>query len=169
MPLFLAAGIFGVMFFIAALIFGDHDVGHGHVDGGHDHSGASVFSLFNVSWFLIGFGGAGAVMRANDSSIPLSTFVGLLTGIVFWGLAFSVMHLMTKQQGDSTVTTARIMKTTGTIILSVPQNGIGKMQCSVAGGTQEFLVRSVTGAPISVGSHVRITGDAGGVYLVESI
>lgn len=169
MGLFLAAGVFGVLFFIASLIFGDHDIGHDHGDAGGDHSGASVFSLFNISWFLIGFGGAGAVMRAYGVSVPLSTLAGLLTGMIFWALAFSVMHLMAKQQGDSTVTTARIMNTIGTVVLPIPENGVGKMQCSVSGATQEFLVRSMNGAKLPVGSRVRIIGDAGGVYTVESV
>ena len=170
MPLFIVTGLFGVLFFVGALIFGDHDVGHDHdFDGSHDHSGPSVFSVFNVSWFLIGFGGVGAIVRANDVGMPTSTGSGLMTGIICWGFAFYVMHLMSKQQGDSTVTVARIMNATGTVVMSIPAEGVGKIQCTVAGSLQEFLARSAKSTSLSTGSRVRIVGDAGGVYLVEAL
>ena len=169
MPLFIVTGLIGVLFFVGALFFGDHDVGHDHdFDGSHDHDGPSVFSAFNVSWFLIGFGGMGSVVRANGVGMPGSTMSGLATGIACWGLAFAVMYLIAKQQGDSTVTVARIMNATGTVVLPIPENGVGKIQCSVAGSLQEFLARSKTPVLLSVGSQVRIVGDSGGVYLVEA-
>lgn len=170
MPLFIVTGLLGLLFFIGALMFGDHDVGHDHdFDGDHDHGGSSIFSVFNVSWFLIGFGGVGSIVRANGAGMPVSTVSGFLTGIVCWGIAFSVMYLLSKQQGDSTVTVARIMNATGTVVLPIPKNGIGKVQCSVAGSLQEFLARSVNSAPLSTGSRVRVMGDSGGVYLVEAL
>ena len=170
MPLFIVAGLIGFLFFVGSLIFGDHDVGHDHdFDGSHEHSGPSILSVFNVSWFLIGFGGVGAMVRANDAGMPASTMSGLATGIVCWGIAFSVMHLLSKQQGDSTVTAARIMNATGTVVLSIPENGMGKIQCSVAGSLQEFLARSTNNTSFPAGSRVKIVGDAGGVYLVEAI
>jgi hypothetical protein len=170
MPLFIVTGLFGLLFFVGALLFGDHDVGHDHdFDGSHDHSGPSVFSVFNVSWFLIGFGGVGAIIRANGVGMPGSTMSGLATGILCWGIAFYVMHLLIKQQGDSTVTAVRIMNATGTVVLPIPANGMGKVQCSVAGSLQEFLARSAKSVPLSEGSRVRIVGDVGGVYLVEAL
>lgn len=170
MPLFIVSGLLGLLFFVGALLFGDHDVGHDHdFDGDHDHGGPSVFSVFNVSWFLIGFGGTGAVARAYGMGMPISTGAGLGTGVFCWGIAFSVMYLLSKQQGDSTVTAVRIINATGTVIMSIPATGVGKVQCSVAGSSQEFLARSASSAPLSSGSQVRIVGDAGGVYLVEAL
>ena len=175
MPLFLVTGIFGLLFFIGALMFGDHDVGSDHDFGGHDaggdhgHSGPSVFSVFNVAWFLIGFGGMGSVLRAQSVGMPVSTISGVLTGATCWGLAFLVMHILTKQQGDSTVTLSRMMNATGTVVMSTSATGVGKVQCSVAGSSQEFLARSANATPLSEGSRVRITGDSGGVYMVEAV
>jgi len=170
MPLFIVAGLFGVLFFVASLIFGDHDVSHDHdFDGDHDHGGPSVFSVFNISWFLIGFGGMGAVVRANEVGMPGSTISGVLTGAFCWGIAFSVMYMLSKQQGDSTVTTQRIMNVVGTVILPIPADGVGKVQCSVAGSSQEFIARSSKSTSLPVGSQVRIVGDTGGVYLVEAL
>ena len=169
MPLFLVTGILGFLFFVGSLIFGDHDVGHDHdFSGDHDHGGPSVFSVFNIAWFLIGFGGVGAIVRANNAGMPVSTGSGLLAGIICWGIAFSVMYMLMKQQGDSTVTVSRIMNTVGTVVLPIPANGIGKVQCSVAGSSQEFLARSTKAVPLPEGSRVKIVGDSGGVYLVES-
>src|SRR3989338_6408628 len=132
MPLFIIAGVFGLMFFIASLTFGDHDIGgHDHDFGGdHDgHGGPGVFSVFNISWFLIGFGGMGALFRANNAGMPASTISAVLTGVTCLAIAFLVMRAMAGQQGDSTVTASRIMNANGTVVLAIPANGVGKIQC----------------------------------------
>ena len=171
MPLFIVAGVLGLMFFVASLIFGDHDIGgHDHdFSGDHDGQGPGVFSVFNVSWFLIGFGGTGAIVRANGVGIPGSTISGVLAGAFCLGLAFLAMRAMAGQQGDSTVTASRIMNATGTVVLSIPEHGVGKIQCSVAGSSQELLARSVNAKALPEGSRVRILNDVGGVYMVETI
>lgn len=171
MPLFILAGVLGLMFFIVSLAFGDHDIGgHDHDFGGdYDGHGPGVFSVFNISWFLIGFGGMGAILRANGAGIPASTISGVLTGAFCLGIAFLAMRAMAGQQGDSTVTASRIMNVTGTVVLSIPANGVGKIQCSVAGSTQEFLARSVKAVALPEGSQVKILNDVGGIYMVETI
>jgi len=168
MTLFIVTGLFGLMFFIGSLVFGDHDVGADHdFDGDHDHSGPSIISVFNVSWFLIGFGGMGAILRLNGFGMPASTISGILTGVVCWGVAFLLMYALRKQQGDSTVTTTRLLESTGVVVSSIPANGIGKIQCSVAGSSHELIARA--NVEIPSGSHVRITGDNGGIYTVEVV
>src|SRR3989344_5901786 len=108
MPLFIVAGVLGLMFFIVSLVLGDHDIGgHDHDFGGDHDGGASVFSVFNISWFLIGFGGMGALFRANNAGMPASTVAAVLTGATCLAIAFLVMRGMASQQGDSTVAASR--------------------------------------------------------------
>lgn len=176
MPLFIVTGLLGLLFFVGSLMFGDHDVGgHDHDFGGHDgdgdsnHSGPSVISVFNIAWFMIGFGGMGSILRAQDISMPVSSISGVFTGAVCWSLAFLVMHTLTKQQADSNVTVARMKSSVGTVVMLIPENGMGKIQMSVAGSSQEFLARSSNSTSLPVGSRVRITSDSGGVYIVEKV
>lgn len=180
MILFIVTGLIGLLFFIGSLIFGGHDAGGDHDFGGHDagghdaggdheHSGTSVLSVFNVAWFLIGFGGMGMILRAQDVGMPASTISGVFTGAACWALAFFVMHMLTKQQGDSTVTLGRMKDVVATVTMPITGNGMGKIQCSVAGSSQEFLARSANTTTLLVGSQVRIVGDSGGVYLVEAV
>lgn len=174
MPFFIVLGVLGFCFFAASLLFGDHDVGGHDHDFSHDHDasdghGASVFSVFTISWFMIGFGGAGAIARLNGSTLPLSNFFGLLTGALCWGFAFGVMFLLYKQQADSTVTTAKLSKAIATVSLAIPPDGIGKIQCHVAGGISEYIARSTHGQSLSEGTTVKVVTDSGGVYLVEPV
>ena len=174
MPFFIVLGLLGVCFFVASLMFGDHDVGGHDHDFGHDHDasdghGASVFSVFTISWFMIGFGGAGAIARLNAFSLPFSNFFGLLAGAVCWGFAFGVMHLLYKQQADSTVTATKLGSATSTVSLAIPANGAGKIQCHVAGGINEYIARGVNGQSLDTGVPVKVVGDSGGVYLVEPV
>lgn len=178
MVLFIITGGVGLLFFVTSLLFDDHDVhGHDHDvgddvgshDGDHESAGPSVLSVFTVSWFLIGFGGAGAFARAYGISMPASTFSGILTGAGCWALAFAVMSLLYKQQADSTVTPRRLLDATGVVIMLVPAQGVGKIQCSVAGGLHDFLARSAKDEELPEGTLVRITGDVGGVYFVEKM
>jgi|SRR3989344_2956384 len=174
MTLFIVIGLLGVCFFVASLLFGDHDVGGHDHDFGHDHDasdshGASIFSVFTIAWFMIGFGGAGAIARLNELSLPISNVFGILAGAVCWGLAFSVMHILYKQQGDSTVTLKKLSNITATVSIAIPASGIGKISCSVAGGLDEFMARSMNGQELPVGTAVMVTADSGGIYLVEPV
>ena len=167
MPLFIASGVVGLAFFAWSALFGDHDLGHDHDFGGdHDHGGASVFSAFNIGWFLVGFGGVGTLLRANYVSMPISTALAVMTGFLCLMGAFLIMRAMHKQQGDSTVTNERVMNSQGIVVMTIPEDGVGKIQCSVAGSSHEFLARS-TNAPLKEGSVVKIIAEHGGVYTVE--
>ena len=174
MPFFIVLGLLGFCFFAASLLFGDHDIGGHDHDFGDDHdasdgSGASVFSVFTISWFMIGFGGAGAIARLNDFSLPLSNVFGLLAGAICWSLAFSVMGLLYKQQADSTVTTDKLGNATATVTFAIPAYGTGKIQCNVAGGINEYIARATHGQTLPEGTSVKIVGDSGGIYLVEPV
>jgi membrane-bound ClpP family serine protease len=174
MPLFIVLGLLGVCFFIASLLFGDHDVGGHDHDFSHNHDtssghGTSVFSVFTISWFMIGFGGVGAIARLNSLSLPLSNFFGILAGSLGWCLAFGTMHLLYKQQADSTVTVTKLGNTTATVSLAIPTDGTGKIQCHVAGGINEYIARSAFGQSLREGTLVKVVSDSGGVYLVEPV
>jgi hypothetical protein len=176
MPFFIVLGLLGFCFFVASLIFGDHDVGGHDHDFGHDHDGgdghghgASVFSVFTIAWFMIGFGGAGSIARLNNLSLPMSNFLGIAAGALCWGFAFCVMHLMYKQQADSTVTTKKLSDVTATVSLAIPAGGMGKIICSVAGGLNEYIARSINGQELPAGTAVKVSADSGGVYLVEPV
>ena len=68
MIVFICLGLVGLTLFIFSTMLSGHD----HTDPGHDiddpdtvhDSGQSLFSVFAFSFFLTGFGGAGAVLKA---------------------------------------------------------------------------------------------------------
>lgn len=174
MALFIVLGLLGLLFFAVSLVFGDHDVGghdhdfgHGH-DGGDSHGG-SVFSVFNISWFMIGFGGAGTIATVNGISFPKSCATGVIFGAVCLFLAFLFMKAMHKQQANSTLTTEKLVTICATVSLSIPAGGIGKIQCNTGDGFNEFVARSENGQSLPAGTPVRIVSQAGGICTVKVI
>ncbi len=161
MALFLVSGVIGVALMLVSVLFGDHDV------GGHDGHDGGIFSVFTVSWFLVGFGGVGTLMQVNGYPVGMSTLGGVGIGVLCWCLAFGLMQMMRKQQGDSMVTSSRLLNTLGVVTIEIPSNSVGKIVCDVAGGTQEFVARSQSGQTLPAGTPVRVTADTGGVCLVE--
>lgn len=173
MPLFIVLGLLGLCFFIASMLFGDHDIGHDH-DFGHDHDGGdghggSVFSVFNISWFMIGFGGAGTIATLNKLSFPKSCAAGLIFGAVCLSLAFLFMKAMYKQQANSTLTTEKLTTLSATVSLLIPAGDIGKIQCNTGDGFNEFVARSENGQSLPTGTPVRIVSQAGGICTVKMI
>lgn len=170
MIFFIALGVLGLLFFLGSLLVGgDHDFGHhdgsvGDHDGGN---GQSIISIFTISWFMVGFGGTGTLMRVNDFGMPVSTISALLVGACCLALAFCLMSMLHKQQADSTITLSKLMGTHGVVIMGIPPNGCGKIQCNVAGGTQEYIARSLKNKNLPENTQVKITGEAGGVCIVD--
>src|SRR5207245_558359 len=125
-----------------------HDVG-GH-DGAHD-TGPSFFSAFAFSFFLTGFGGVGALMKASEWSTLASSAGALTGGSCLWAAAFAFMSVLHRQQADSTVTSAKLIGAVAVVTIPIPRNGVGKVQCSAC--TEELIVRS--DQEVGAGERVR--------------
>ncbi|HLD49174.1 MAG TPA: NfeD family protein [archaeon] len=174
MGIFIFIGMVGfVIFFISAMV-GDHDVGHdiGHEishDAPDSDTGPSFFSFFAVSWFLMGFGACGAVASYYKIMIPFAVFLALLGGMMLWGIAFSFMKLLYSQQSNSTITTASLIGTVGTVTIPIDKGSIGKMECMASGTAHDIVVRSKNGEEIKQGESVRIASSSGNIYIVERV
>lgn len=167
MIVFICLGLVGLVMFVFATMLGGHD----HTDLGHDiadpdaahDTGPSFFSVFAFSFFLTGFGGAGAVLRAQGSGIVPSAMLALLVGCCLWLAAFGFMSLLHRQQADSTVTAEKLIGSLGVVTIPIAPNGVGKVQC--AGCSEELIVRC--DEEVSAGGRVRIVENSGGVYIVR--
>lgn len=167
MIVFICLGLVGLVLFVFATMLGGHD----HSDLGHDVSdadsahdtGPSFFSVFSFSFFLTGFGGAGAVLKAQGSGTVASSLLALLVGCCLWLAAFGFMSLLHGQQADSTVTAEKLIGSLGVVTVPIPQNHVGKIQC--AGCSEELIVRC--DVEVGVGERVRIVENSGGVYIVR--
>ena len=167
MIVFICLGLAGLVMFIFATML----VGHDHSDLGHDlddpdaahYTGPSFFSVFAFSFFLTGFGGAGAILKAQGSGTVTSSLVALLVGCCLWLGAFGFMSVLHRQQADSTVTSEKLIGTLGVVTIPISLNHVGKIQC--AGCSEELIVRC--DEEVGVGERVRILENSGGVYIVR--
>jgi len=149
MGLFIVTGLFGLLFFIASLLFGDHDVSHDvhDVDGDHDHGGPSVISVFNVAWFLIGFGGAGALLKASGAGMPASTVSGVVDRLEQKGYVER-----TRDATDRRVVKISLTKAGKRVVQSAPEAAQGKL----LHGLESLSRQEVKGIHASLDKVVRL-------------
>lgn len=167
MIVFICLGLVGLVLFICATMLGGHDhsdLGHdvGDPDASHD-TGPSFFSVFSFSFFLTGFGGAGAVLKAQGWATVSSSLLALLIGCCLWLAAFGFMSLLHRQQADSTVTVEKLIGASGVITIPISGNHVGKMQCGAC--SEELIVRC--DEEVAAGERVRIVENSGGAYIVK--
>jgi membrane protein implicated in regulation of membrane protease activity len=168
MIVFICLGIAGLAMFLFASMFGGHDhsdMGHdlgGH-DGAHD-TGPGFFSAFSLAFFLTGFGGVGTLTIASGWQMLPSSLAALLGGGALWGIAFAFMSMLHRQQGDSTVTMAKVVGSVGVVTVPISaESHLGKVQC--ASSPEELIVRC--DQQVAAGARVVIVERAGGIYLVR--
>jgi hypothetical protein len=176
---FIFVGLVGFFLLAASSFFGgDHDgfldgildILHvDHVDHGGESAGPSIFSMFAMSFFMMGFGGAGWMMQNNAFGPYPSVGVAVAAGAALWGLAFAGMTFMYGQQSNSMVTTQNLIGQVCTVTIPINPGGTGKIQCSTHVGTTELLAISGENERevIASGTAVRIMAFGGDRYVVE--
>ena len=142
-------------------------------DGDFDGADApfQLFSLRNLTNFLIGFSWTGVLLYDNFDSKAVLIFVALLVGIAFVTLFFFMMKQILKLGEDNTFRIESTIGKTANVYLTIPENksGKGKVQVSVNGTTHE-LDAITENESIASGNVVRIkTVENGNLLIVEKL
>ncbi|MBI3449736.1 MAG: hypothetical protein HY049_12575 [Acidobacteria bacterium] len=161
MLIYAAIGAFGLLFLLAMLflgeVFGDHEV---HVDAGGGHeamehgAGPSIFSARVIASFLTAFGGGGVISRYYNLSHPVSSGVGIASGIVLAGLVYQFATILHSQQASSEVRMASLIGMTAEVTVGIPQGGLGQVTLAASGERTTQIARSADGKPIATGTEV---------------
>ena len=134
--------------------------GVGADDLTEDLSGLATFRMLSVRSILAFgtlFSWAGALYLGR-TLLPifavLRAFLWGIAGMLVVALFFWLLPRMS-EQGNSDLRTA--VGQTGTVYLTIPEDGTGQVRVTVSGALQFIKARSHHGRPITAGTPVRVT------------
>lgn len=162
------ATIAGVGFVVLAASYllggdADHDVDH------PDAGGPSPLSLKVMAVFTGIFGVVGVIVRANDGPHHWAILGGSGAGLVAASAAYGLILLLHRSQSSTDVSESSFVGSEATVVISIPEGGLG--QVGVSHGVQSLtrIARSADGKPLAAGTVVRIERRAGEELIVRAV
>jgi membrane protein implicated in regulation of membrane protease activity len=171
--IFLGIAAIGFLYLVVSFLFGEL---FGHLDfSGHDADfhgdfhggGVSFFSGRVLSVFITAFGGFGAIGTHLGYSMGVSTGMGLTGGVVFGGIIYLFASFLYSQQSSSEVRMQDLVGKTAQVSVSIPQDGLGQVRCTLGDSVVDKIARSQDGAPIPANALVKIEALVGETCLVR--
>lgn len=175
------AGIGGVLFAIKlALQFmgsdGDldahGDIGLDHGDAGHLDADASfkILTIQGLMSFLLMFGLVGfALQKDSGAGILLSILGAVMAGFAsVWAMG-KLFRTAKKLQSSGTLEVVSATGCEGTVYLTIPKNGTGRVFVSVKGRLREFDAVSHNHEEIKTDERIRVVWVNGSTLVVEKI
>lgn len=120
-------------------------------DGGHHWLSLKVWAVF-----AMGFGAAGAIVRAYGGPTWAALLCGLIAGVLMGFLAAKLIDLLHRQEGTSSYELADLQGKTATVSLPILEGKAGEVRALVGGTQISRSARSHDGAPIAQGTQVEI-------------
>lgn len=148
----------------------DHDFS---TDGHHADSdvGFKALSLHGLASFLMMFGFVGLALYHQSGvgtliSLAGAAFAGLGT---VWVIG-KLFQLAGRMQSSGTLTpTGGLLASTGTVYLTIPKGGTGRVTINVRNRLREFDAVSVNGEELTTGTAVQVIDFSGNAVIVQSI
>jgi membrane-bound ClpP family serine protease len=134
------------------------------VDGGFP-----IFTFRNFLTFFTFFSWGGIVSLDAGMTPGWSIVVGTISGIVMVGMIISIFFLFNKLRVDNTGKLSDTIGTGGTIHLSIPENGKGKVNVLIKGSHRTEDAISKGGVEIKTGSQVKVVGTNETELIVEQV
>lgn len=139
---------------------GDVDVDF-HAESSSGHHDIGVFKFFTVKsfiYFFCGFGWAGiTAMRAGLGNF-VAGFIAAVVGIVFSGIIFYVMYLLSKLSASGNTSITNAVGQIGTVYLPIKANKSesGVIQVSIQGSLREVQALTEDQNDLRTGEKVRV-------------
>jgi membrane protein implicated in regulation of membrane protease activity len=134
------------------------------VDGGFP-----IFTFRNFLTFFTFFSWGGIVALDAGASNGWAVIMGSISGLVMVGIVISMFVLFNKLRVDNTGKLSDTIGTNGTIHLSIPVDGMGKVNVLIKGSHRMEDAISEGGVEIKTGSRIKVTGTSGTNLIVEKI
>ncbi len=143
---------------------------HADVDGVHADSdaGFQLLSIQGITAFFMMFGLVGfALLRTTSWSAAFASVGAVIAGMGSMFLIQRIFLSMTRLQSSGTLPLDSAIGGEGSVYLSIPAKGTGRVQVTIGGRLREFDAISRNGESIATGELVRVTGVSGGGLVVE--
>ncbi len=154
MTVFLIIGAIGLALIVVTLVVGE--LFEGIVDGIFgDVDAGGVFSTPAIGAFLAAFGfGAALILYATSMGSGIAALGGLGAGLVVGGIAAAITRSLMNMNTDATVNTNDMISSTGSVITTIPEGGLGEVSVRFQGQVLKINARSQTalapGTPVTV-------------------
>jgi len=141
------------------------DAGGGHTDS---DVGFKVLSLHSLSAFLMMFGLVGlALYRQNHAGFAIALVGGSVAGLAAVWVIGKLFQLAGRLQSSGTLQTSQALGSTGTVYLTIPEQGTGRISISFQNRLREFDAVSADGRKIPTGTAIKVVQVNANVLVVE--
>lgn len=168
--LFVIIGGIGFVFLLISLVVGDifEMFGGGTPDLGVD-SGVDFGFLDSrvLAVFITAFGGFGAIGAQMGFGPLVSSFFGLMGGVVFAAVVSVFGRFLVGQQASSTFTDDALVGKTAQVTVTIRPGEMGQISTRIGDERVDKIARSRDGEEIKAGTTVTVAGVAGDSVLVE--
>ena len=150
----------------------DADTGDISVDSSHFDSdkGFQLLSLYGLSSFFMMFGLVGlALSKQSQTGIPFSIIGAVIAGFVSVWIIGKIFKTATHLQSSGTIQTSDAVGCNGTVYLTIPKGGIGRVTLNIRNHSREFDAVGVHGNAIATGTPIRVIDVTGTTLLVEAV
>jgi len=167
-------GFFVFTKFILQLMGADADADTGDISVDHSHfdsdKGFQLLSLYGFSSFFMMFGLVGlALYRQSRAGMPLSIIGAVAAGFASVWIIGKIFKVATRMQSSGTIQTSDAIGCNGTVYLTIPQGGIGRVTLNIRNHSREFDAVGVNGDKIATGTPIRVIDINGSTLLVEAV
>lgn len=178
---FLACAIIGGFFVLFKLVLqfigGDthsdvdvhSDIG---IDADHVDSdiGFRLLSMHGLSAFFMMFGLVGlALYRQSQVGTIVSIIGAVAAGMVSVWVIGKLFQGAARLQSSGTLNTADAVGSTGTVYLTIPEGGTGRVSLNFQNRLREFDASEKNGAEVPTGTPVRVVQVMANILIVEII
>jgi membrane protein implicated in regulation of membrane protease activity len=177
----ICACIGGLLFIVRGVLqlFGgdtdvDADVDFGDMDvsdiGGDSDASFHILSLHGLTVFFLMFGLAGLTCSTTfEMSEPFAILGAFIVGILSFWIISKVMLLMTRMQSSGNVSLRNAIGQKGTVYLTIPKNGTGKVQIVVQKRLKVLDTVSDDKKEIKTGENVEVVDVLNEVLIVKKV
>jgi membrane protein implicated in regulation of membrane protease activity len=145
------------------------DIDHG--DHGHGDSGLKLLTVQGLTAFIMMFGLTGyAISRGSVIGSIFTVAIGILVGFFAMWLVAKGFALMKSFQSSGNIQIYDAIGEEGTVYLTIPAEGIGKIRVTISGRLKVVDAVSQDKVELKTGTGVRVTEiSTGGMLSVRGI
>jgi membrane protein implicated in regulation of membrane protease activity len=176
---FLACAIIGGFFVVVKLFMqfagGDSDTQvsvETDMDAGHVDSdiGFRLLSMHGLSAFFMMFGLVGlALYRQSQAGVVISIIGAVVAGSISVWIISKIFQTATQLQSSGTLKTSDAVGSTGTVYLTIPEGGTGRVTLNFQNRLREFDATEKNGTELPTGAPIRVVKVNANILVVEII
>lgn len=176
----LCAGI-GGFFLVAKFIMGlagglmeaelDHDLTGVEAHHADSDAGFKLLSLHGIASFLMMFGLVGlALYRQSHVGTLIALGGAVVAGLGTAWVIGKLFQVAGRMQSSGTLSpTVGLLASTGTVYLTIPKGGTGRVTINVRNRLREFDAVSIDGEELPTGTAVQVVDVSGAAVVVQNI